>query len=55
MAKQFCALTPEHRRFIARQHMFFTASAAAGGRVNLPPQATFSRKGRRIGKRVQAE
>ena len=38
MAKQFDALTPEHRRFIARQHMFFTASAAASGRVNLSPK-----------------
>ena len=38
MAKQFGALNDDHRRFIARQHVFFTASAAAGGRVNLSPK-----------------
>ena len=38
MAKQHPALTAEHRRFIARQRMFFTASAAAQGRVNLSPK-----------------
>ena len=38
MAKQFETLQDDHRRFIARQHVFFTASAAAGGRVNLSPK-----------------
>ncbi|MDP3660178.1 pyridoxamine 5'-phosphate oxidase family protein [Phenylobacterium sp.] len=38
MAEQFPALTEAHRRFIARQHMFFTASAAPHGRVNLSPK-----------------
>ena len=40
MAKDFPALTSHHRAFIARQHMFFTASAAAGGHVNLSPRST---------------
>lgn len=38
MAKQFSRIEPEHRRFIERQHVFFTASAAAGARVNLSPK-----------------
>lgn len=38
MAKQFPVMEPEHIEFIARQHMFFTASAAATGRVNLSPK-----------------
>lgn len=40
MAKDFPALTEHHRDFIARQHMFFTASAAAGTRINLSPRST---------------
>jgi hypothetical protein len=40
MAKDFPALTRQHRDFIARQHMFFTASAAAGTRINISPRAT---------------
>lgn len=40
MAKQFSALEAKHRAFIARQHIFFTASAAAGTRVNLSPRGT---------------
>ena len=46
MAKQFAALEPTHRDFIARQHVFFTASAAPldreGGlsRVNVSPRST---------------
>lgn len=40
MAKDFPALTEHHRDFIARQHMFFTASAAAGTRINISPRST---------------
>ena len=40
MAKQFPALEPHHHRFIAAQHMFFTASAAATGHVNVSPRST---------------
>ena len=40
MAQFLPALTPELREFIARQHLFFTASAptSAGGRVNCSPK-----------------
>src|SRR3954452_24638208 len=38
MAKQFPHITDAHRDFIARQHVFFTASAAEGARVNLSPK-----------------
>lgn len=38
MAKQFPALEPAHRDFIARQRVFFTGSAAADGRVNVSPK-----------------
>ena len=38
MAKQFPALDDRLIAFIARQHIFFTASAAAGTRVNLSPR-----------------
>ena len=40
MAKDFPALTAPIRDFIGRQHMFFTASAAAGARINLSPRST---------------
>lgn len=40
MAKEYSSLTPHLREFIARQHMFFTASAAAGSRVNVSPRST---------------
>ncbi len=40
MAKTYPALTPHHRAFIARQHIFFTASAAAGSHINLSPRST---------------
>ena len=40
MAKDYAALTAHHRDFIARQHIFFTASAAAGTRINLSPRST---------------
>ena len=38
MAKQFPHLEPAHRAFIERQHVFFTATAAATGRINLSPK-----------------
>lgn len=38
MAKQYSEITPDLAAFIARQHVFFTASAAAQGRVNLSPK-----------------
>lgn len=40
MGKQFSRLEPQHREFIARQRMFFTATAAATGRVNVSPRGT---------------
>lgn len=40
MAKDYPALTPHLRDFIGRQHMFFTASAAPGARINLSPRST---------------
>ena len=40
MAKDYPALTDHHRDFIARQHIFFTASAVPGSRVNLSPRST---------------
>jgi hypothetical protein len=38
MAKVFASLNDAHRAFIARQQVFFVASAAAGTRVNLSPK-----------------
>lgn len=38
MAEFFPALTDAHQEFIARQPMFFVATAAAGTRVNLSPK-----------------
>ncbi len=38
MAKEFRSIEPAHRQFILRQHMFFVASAAATGHVNLSPK-----------------
>jgi hypothetical protein len=40
MAKQFQRIEPAHRDFIRRQRVFFTASAAPGGRVNVSPRGT---------------
>ncbi len=40
MAKQFDTLEDAHRDFIARQRVFFAASAAAGTRINLSPRGT---------------
>ena len=38
MADFFDALTDEHRAFVARQPVFFVATAAAGTRINLSPK-----------------
>jgi hypothetical protein len=38
MAKQFQHIEPAHAAFIADQKIFFTASAAATGRVNVSPR-----------------
>ncbi|HNH90160.1 MAG TPA: pyridoxamine 5'-phosphate oxidase family protein, partial [Thiobacillaceae bacterium] len=38
MAKFFPALLPEHADFIARQKVFFVATQAPGGRINLSPK-----------------
>src|ERR1700733_2875782 len=38
MAKQFIGIEPHHREFILQQRIFFTASAAAQGRVNVSPK-----------------
>ncbi len=38
MAKQFARIEPEHRRFIERQRLFFTGTAAEEGRVNVSPK-----------------
>jgi hypothetical protein len=38
MATQYPNIEPDFRSFIARQRVFFTASAAAGSRINLSPK-----------------
>lgn len=38
MAEFFDSITDEHRAFIARQPVFFVATAAAGARINLSPK-----------------
>jgi Pyridoxamine 5'-phosphate oxidase len=38
MARMFDRIEEAHRAFIAAQHVFFVASAAAGARVNLSPK-----------------
>jgi Pyridoxamine 5'-phosphate oxidase len=38
MAKQFKSIEPIHREFILQQRIFFAASAAAQGRVNVSPK-----------------
>lgn len=40
MATDYPGLEKKHRDYIARQHMFFTATAAAGTRINLSPRST---------------
>ncbi len=42
MGKQFTSIESNHREFILKQHIFFTASAAARGRVNLSPKDAVS-------------
>jgi len=38
MATQYDALNSDHQDFIQRQHIFFTASAAAGSKINISPR-----------------
>lgn len=38
MARQFPALDAEHQAFIAAQHLFFVATAAPDGHVNVSPK-----------------
>ena len=38
MGKQFTSIEPAHREFIEQQHIFFNASAAHHGRVNVSPR-----------------
>lgn len=38
MAKQFDRIGAQHADFIAKQHIFFTASATADSRINLSPK-----------------
>ena len=38
MARFYPQLEDSHRAFIAAQHLFFTATATAGGRINLSPK-----------------
>ena len=38
MGKQFSSIESAHREFIERQHIFFNASAAQTGRVNVSPR-----------------
>ena len=40
MAQRYPALEAKHHEFIARQHVFFTASATATGHINLSPRST---------------
>jgi hypothetical protein len=40
VGKQFAQIEPDHRDFMVRQRVFFTASAAAHGRVNVSPRGT---------------
>ena len=38
MGQQFASITPRHRAFIEKQHIFFVASATADSRVNVSPK-----------------
>jgi predicted pyridoxine 5'-phosphate oxidase superfamily flavin-nucleotide-binding protein len=38
MAKQYHSIEPNHQKFILQQRIFFAASAAAEGRVNVSPK-----------------
>lgn len=42
MSQKFPALEPQHKDFIARQKIFFVASAAPEGRVNVSPKGMAS-------------
>jgi Pyridoxamine 5'-phosphate oxidase len=42
MSKMFQQIEPALREFIERQHIFFTASATAGSRINLSPKGSDS-------------
>lgn len=42
MAKVFGCIEPQIAKFIGRQHIFFTASAAVEARVNVSPRSTDS-------------
>jgi hypothetical protein len=42
MSKMFQQIEPALKEFIERQHIFFTASATAGSRVNLSPKGSDS-------------
>ena len=42
MSKQFARIEPEHAAFIARQKIFFVASAPPKGRVNVSPKGLSS-------------
>jgi hypothetical protein len=42
MAQQFARIEPNHRTFIAAQKIFFVASAAPTGRVNVSPKGMAS-------------
>lgn len=38
MGKQYAQIDSMHREFIEREHIFFTASAAAESRINVSPR-----------------
>jgi len=42
MSKMFTRIVPPLKEFIERQHIFFTASAAADSRINLSPKGSDS-------------
>jgi len=42
VGQQFAGIEPQHRAFIERQKMFFVASAAPTGRVNVSPKGMAS-------------
>jgi hypothetical protein len=42
MGKQFAKIEPEHRSFIARQKIFFVATAPPEGRINVSPKGLSS-------------
>lgn len=40
MGERFAAMSDGHQDFLSRQHIFFTATAAESGKVNLSPRPT---------------